>query len=250
MTAHRARDPLYAQSCKGLFWAFWLALLAFEAVALWAMEVPAAPKAYLISLIVVTTLLNGASYSLCCVYVWFLNALSKTDGLERLGRNRHMPLLTPKYRKLSGTSKVNTLTFLFVTLQFSATMLLDCLLLPHGEQLGLVQLLCFLSVLLIGTVTFFVLFQCSREFLERILERWRADSIRMIQDEYDRCVMRMDDGSLGPCGLIDSSEGAVKCIDAYKDVAATEKMGRVDFLTLVLAALSVLVNVVTAAIIP
>ena len=250
MPVFKARDPLYAQSCKVLFWLFWLALVVFNAVALWPMELPIMPKIYLILLVAIATLINGASYSLCCVYVWLLNALSKMEGLEELSHNRHVPLLTPEYRKLSEASKTNTLTFLFVTVQFSATMLLDCLLLPHDEQLGIVQVLCFLTVLLVGIVTFFVLFQCSRMFLARILERWREHSLCEIQSEYEGRFGGANSAGSKTSGIVDSFQQASKYVDAYKGVETTEKMGRVDFLTLVLAALSAAMNVVTAIAFP
>lgn len=236
-----APEELYLSVCKGAFWLLWVALVALEAAALSGLAIPLVPKAYLILLTMLATLLNGVSYSLCCVYVWFLDALARIPSLADFPHNRHEPVLTPEYRRLSDAAKANTLMFLLVTLQFSAAILMDCLMLPGDAPVGRVQLACFLAVNVVGFVTFAVLFQCSRMSLGRVLGCWRDESVDEISREY-----RSEFVPESP-GIVASAAQAAPYLEAYERVSRDGKMGRVDFLTIALAAASLLVNAATFA---
>ena len=226
-------------ACKLFFWLCWVCLIVLEALALLAIPIRLAPKVYLIALLAVATFLNGSSYLLCCVYVWFLSELSNLPQINQLPYNRHVPIQTPEYQKLSNAAKRNASTFLFVTVQFSAVIFLSFqLLLQPGESsnLGFFQLLCYLMVLVVGFVTFSVLFQYSRIFLRRIVSSWQERSANEIYRDY----RAFDKGS-----FVGSYDRVLLYEDAYAKVMQSEGVDRIDLLNIFLALMSLLVNAAT-----
>lgn len=229
---------LYLPLCKLAFWILWLSLMVLIAAALWEMSLPCVPKIYLIALMLVATFLNGSSYSLCCAYVWFLNEVSKDPELGLYPHNRFCPVSSPEYRRLVEISQGNTMMFLFVTFQFSVAMFIDGVLIAAVGGMVFIQALCFVAVLVVGLVTFVVLFQCSQIFLHKVLERWQEQSLYSI-------LRRHQQQDAAECDVVAFAQYATANLAAYETVTKSNKMGKVDFFNIVLAVLSLLVNVAT-----
>lgn len=173
---YRAEENSYHNLCKAVYVALWAIMISLYVYAFSRMDLEPLQLALLAVSAIFATGLNCTSYYFCCLCVWFIAELSKLDSLRALPSFQHLPRLSSVVQKLERTNTHNTNSFLLVSLILSVVILAGVFMSDGGAR-DTIMVLTMFAVLVVGFVTFAVLFACARLYINQLTDRWASTAL-------------------------------------------------------------------------
>lgn len=175
--------------------AIWFLMIALSIRAESTLVIDPCEKTTLIVFTLIVLIFNLVSCYRCWVFAWFLVRISRSDSLRVLRRVHARPVLTPLYRRLSSTARLNCLVFAICAFLYATMLASGSAFYPSGQDWdavwGLVSgwnlsfvlnepyvvYVCWFTVFVLGLANCIAILLLSYMSLGRILRAWRDDSV-------------------------------------------------------------------------
>lgn len=172
----------------------WASMMALSIWAESTLALDPGKKTTLIVLTLVVLVFNFVSCYRCWVFAWFLVRISRSDNLRGLRRVHARPVLTPLYRRLSSTARLNCLIFAICAFLYTTMLASGSAFYPSGQDWdaiwGMISdwnlsfildepyvvYVCWFTVFVLGLANCITILLLSYMSLGRILRTWRDDS--------------------------------------------------------------------------